>query len=129
MVLQIIAILGGLIAASSLIASKSKEAGDLINKLLPFQGIFGLVLIFAGVANLIDVVSYFSIIIKSTEGIVLTVLVILCTIVGLILAFGLISKFVGGKEGALGKLYAKLLPFQIPLGVALSVTGLIAIVI
>ena len=54
MLLAIIAIIGGLIAASSLIVAKKPNAQELLDKLTPFQGWIGVVLTFYGVWGIIQ---------------------------------------------------------------------------
>ena len=49
MISAIIAILGGLIAASSLIVAKKPNAQELLDKITPYQGWIGVVLTFYGV--------------------------------------------------------------------------------
>ena len=49
MLSAIIAIIGGIIAASSFIIAKKPDAKELIDKLTPYQGWIGVVLTFFGV--------------------------------------------------------------------------------
>ena len=53
MVAAIIAILGGLIAASSLIVSKKPNAKELLDKLAPFQGIIGVILLVSSILGVL----------------------------------------------------------------------------
>jgi len=62
MLSSIIAIVGGTIAASSIIVAKKPNAQELIDKLTPYQGWIGVVLTIWGVLGLISSISHFSII-------------------------------------------------------------------
>ena len=50
-------LLGGLLAASSLIVQKQPNAKELIAKLVPFQGIIGIILLIWGLIALIFVLN------------------------------------------------------------------------
>ena len=54
MLSAIIAIIGGIIAASSLIVAKKPNAQELIDKLTPYQGWIGVVLTFWGVWGILQ---------------------------------------------------------------------------
>ena len=97
MLSSIIAILGGLIAASSLIVSKKPNAQELLDKLTPYQGWIGAVLTFWGVWGIIQ--SFLNIgSIGLYWGIGLAINVVEFT-VGFLLAYGLISKYLLEKNG------------------------------
>jgi len=119
MILSIIAILGGLIAASSLIIAKKPNAQELIDKLTPYQGWIGVVLAVLGVLGIITSLTHFSII-----GMALSAVEF---IVGFLLGYGLISKYLLEKnETAKAKgqeLRMKLTKYQIPAGLILVVLG------
>ncbi len=120
----IIAILGGLIAASSLIVSKKPNAQELLDKITPYQGWIGVLLMFWGIRGVFFYVfKYFSI-----QGILISGLELA---VGFLLAYGLISKYVLEKnEEAKEKgqlLRSKLVKYQVPAGIALAVLGVLSI--
>jgi len=124
MLSSIIAIIGGLIAASSLIVAKKPNAQELLDKITPYQGWIGIVLVIWSIQGLIGIFSYFSII-----SLIITIVMF---IVGFLLAYGLISKYLLEKnETAKAKgqeLRTKLVKFQIPSGVILLILGVYSLV-
>lgn len=123
MLSAIIAIIGGIIAASSLIVAKKPNAQELIDKLTPYQGWIGVVLAFWGVWGIIISLSHFSII-----GIALSAVEF---VVGFLLGYGLISKYLLEKnETAKAKgqeLRMKLTKYQVPAGIILIVLGVLSL--
>lgn len=131
MLSAIIAIIGGLIASSSLIVSRKPNAQELLDKLTPFQGWIGVILTFWGVWGIIQ--SFLSIgSIGLYWGIGLAVSIVQF-IVGFLLAYSLISKYLLEKnETAKAKgqqLRAKLVNYQIPSGVILIILGVLSILL
>jgi len=123
MLSAIIAIIGGIIAASSLIVAKKPNAQELIDKLTPYQGWIGVVLTFWGVRGILFSLSHFSII-----GLAMSAVTF---VVGFLLAYGLISKYILEKnETAKEKgqqLRAKLINYQVPAGVILIILGVLSL--
>ncbi len=119
----IIAIIGGIIAASSLIVAKKPNAQELIDKLTPYQGWIGVVLAFWGVWGIISSLGHFSLI-----GIAVSAVEF---VVGFLLGYGLISKYLLEKnETAKAKgqeLRMKLTKYQVPAGVILIVLGVLSL--
>lgn len=131
MLAAIIAIIGGLIAASSLIVSKRPNAKELLDKLTPFQGWIGVILAFWGTWGIIQ-----SILNIGSMGVFWIIGLAVCVvefIVGFLLGYGLISKYLLEKnETAKEKgqeLRLKLTKYQVPCGVILIILGVISIVI
>ncbi len=131
MLSAIIAIVGGIIAASSLIVAKKPNAKDLLDKLTPFQGWIGVVLTFWGVWGIIQSVLNIGSI-GLAWGIGLGVSAVEF-IVGFLLAYSLISKYLLEKnETAKEKgqqLRLKLTKYQVPSGVILIILGVLSIVL
>lgn len=129
MIVAIIAILGGLIAASSLIVAKKPNAQELLDKLTPFQGWIGVILTIWGVWGLIS--SLLNIGSLGIDWIIGLAVAAAEFIVGFILAYGLISKYILEKnEEAKQKgqaLRSKLVKYQVPAGVVLIILGLLSI--
>ncbi|MCF6350805.1 MAG: hypothetical protein L3J23_07225 [Flavobacteriaceae bacterium] len=123
MLSAIIAIIGGLIAASSLIVAKKPNAQELLDKITPYQGWIGVVLLIYSVQALLSSLRYFSI-----SGLLMSAIMF---VVGFLLAYSLISKYLLEKnEDAKIKgqaLRAKLVKFQVPAGVALVVLGILSL--
>ena len=127
----IIALLGGIAAATSLIVNFKPDSKPLLDKLTPFQGVIGLVLLAWGVYSLIQLIrvflhGFFDLMSVATVAVMLAV--------GFLLSFGLLSQYVFAKSPeALAKgeaLRAKLAGFQGILGlvlIGLSVWALIRI--
>ena len=124
MLFSIIAILGGLIAASSLIIAKKPNAQELLDKLTPYQGWIGVVLLVWSIRGILGLLSYFSIIFLIANAVMFTV--------GFLLAYGLLSKYLLEKnETAKEKgqqLRAKLVKFQVPAGVILFALGVYSLI-
>ncbi len=122
MLLPIIAIIGGIIAASSLIVSKKPNAQELIDKLTPYQGGIGIVLLIYSIPALLRSITSTSII-----GIAISAAMF---IVGFLLGFSLISKYLLEKNEeakAKGeKLRMSLAKYQVPAGIVLIVLGIIS---
>jgi len=131
MLSAIIAIIGGLIAASSLIVAKKPNAQELLDQLTPFQGGIGIVLTLWGVWGIIQSVLNIGAI-GLWWGIGLGMSVVQF-IVGFLLAYSLISKYVLEKnETAKVKgqeLRQKLTKYQVPSGVLLVILGIVAILL
>src|SRR6185436_20115660 len=115
---MLVLLLGGLIGASNIVIAKRPDAKDMIDKLIPFQGIIGVVLLLWGVVGVFDVL-------RTLRWMHLAPfwwLVFVATVVtelglGFLLAYGLISKFTGG--GAADKarqMHAKISGYQSTLG-------------
>ncbi len=119
----IISILGGLIAASSYIVSKKSDAKELIDKLVPYQGGIGILLLFWSIKNTINLFRYFSF-----NTLIITAVQF---IVGFLLAYSLLSQYLFSKnEEAKEKgqqLRAKLAQYQVPAGIGLIILGALRI--
>lgn len=115
----VILLAGGLLGAANLIIAKKPNAKDLIEKLTPYQGWIGVVLVLWGIWDLVGVL-------RSLGTFSVFWLVWLVTAVtelglGFLLGYGLISKYVlGSSPQALEKgqqFRARLANYQGPLGV------------
>lgn len=125
-----IAILGGLIASSSVIIAKKPNAKELIDKLTPYQGWIGVILAFWGVWGIIS--SVLNIGNLSLTWIVSLAVAVAEFVVGFLLGYGLISKYLLEKnETAKEKgqaLRLKLTKYQIPAGLLLLALGVLWLV-
>lgn len=131
MLSAIIAIIGGVIAASSLIVAKKPNAKELLDKLTSYQGWIGVVLTFWGVWGIISsVLSIGNMGMYWMIGLAVSAVEF---IVGFLLAYGLISKYLLEKnETAKAKgqeLRAKLVTYQVPAGIILIILGVLSIVL
>jgi hypothetical protein len=129
----LIAICGGILAASNLIIAKKPNAKDLIDKLTPYQGWIGIVMFFWGVWETIDVLTHINFIahwpLRWTFWAGQAVADLL---VGFLLGFGLITKYALGKNPAAERrgqqIRQKLAGYQGKLGLFAIAMGVLYIV-
>jgi hypothetical protein len=129
-----VTVVGGVLAASSVIAKMRANAKDMIDKLVPYQGYVGGLMFIWGVWETISVVMNIGH--MADIGILSFVFEALVAVadllVGFLLAFGLISKYtMAGNPTALEKgqlLRGKLASVQIPLGFLAIVMGILYVV-
>jgi len=128
-------IVGALICLSSFIIAKKPSAKNVFEKIQPYQGAFGVVLIVIALWELWDKVisgyrgldkSVFSILMDSRMGndsfaaISLLLYVLAAIVIGFILGFGLIANWIPGEGKAEKKgleIQKKLLGLSLPIGV------------
>jgi hypothetical protein len=128
--IPILLILGGLLAASSLIVQKQPNAREMIAKLVPFQGIIGIILLVWGLIALLfwvlPVLGYAWISFSSKLVLLLSVLVTIG--LGFLLGYGLIAQYVLSKNADAARggqaAHAALMRYQVPLGIIGIVLGL-----
>jgi hypothetical protein len=118
----ILMIVGGALAASSLIASKSEEAGEAVKKLAPYQSWIGLALLVWGVISLIrllSVVRYMGFLMRllPVYTITLWVAVIVTILLGLILSLNFMKQRKEVPTEKVEALEKKLKPIQVPVGI------------
>ncbi len=121
MLTAIVSILGGIIASSSYIVSKKSDAKELIDKLVPYQGWIGVILLIWSIKNALMLFRYFSF-----NGIIITVVQF---IVGFLLAYALLSQYLFSKSDEAKEkgqeLRAKLVQYQVPAGIGLIILGIL----
>lgn len=127
----IIAILGGLLASSSIIIAKKPNAKELIDKITPFQGWIGVILAVWGLWGIIS--SVLNIGNLGLYWMIALVVAVVEFVVGFLLGYGLISKYLlESNETAKEKgkaLRMKLTRYQIPAGLILLVLGILSLVL
>ncbi len=126
--LGIIAIVNGLLAASSLIAQNSRDAGSAIEKLRPAQGWVGIIGCAWGLWSLVSML--LSLAELKNMGFVSMVQGFVASAVlagtGFLMGFSMISDMLASNREAKKKaaeLYETLSMWQVPLGVACAVLG------
>jgi len=131
----LILIISGILAIPTLILSKKPSAKDLLDKVLPYQGWFGVIIIFIGLFEIIDLLSEANLYFTFGFGgrwVLLLVTAIIMIILGFLLGFNLINHYIlskNPKSQVTGKnLITKLLPFQNILGIAAIVLGLFLLI-
>ena len=129
----LITIAGGLLAASGFIVGRKPNAKELIDKLVPYTGMIGLIMFGWGVWETLSVVRNISMLGAAPLRWIFWACVAGADLfVGFILGFSLISKYMFSKSAtALEKgkeLRAKLAKVQSPLGLFAVVMGTLYIV-
>jgi len=136
MLLALLLIIAGALAIPSMIAKKQPNAGEALAKLVPFQGIIGIVLLLWGLYELISVLlsGYLGafLTVFPVWGIIYLLAVIVAIGLGALLGYGLIAKYAlsGNAEAARvgATVHAKLATVQVPLGIAGIALGILLII-
>ena len=137
LLLALLLIIAGALAIPSLIAKKQPNAGEALAKLVPFQGVIGIILLLWGLWMLIgDVLlsGFFGAFLQifPVWGIVYLITIIVSIGLGALLGYGLIAKYAlsGNADAARGgaAVHAKLATVQVPLGIAGIILGILLIV-
>ena len=136
MLLALLLIIAGALAIPSMIAKKQPNAAEALAKLVPFQGIIGIVLLLWGLYELISVLlsGYLGafLTVFPVWGIIYLLAVIVAIGLGALLGYGLIAKYAlgGNAEAARGgaAVHAKLATVQVPLGIAGIALGILLII-
>ena len=135
LLLALLLIVAGALAAASLIIQKQPNARDALAKLVPFQGIIGIVLLLWGLWQLIDLLRYFGLLMQffPITAIAYLASVLVAIGLGILLGYGLIQQYVLSKNADANRsgeaVRAKLSGIQIPLGIAGIGLGLWLIVL
>jgi hypothetical protein len=134
MITALITIIGGILAASSLIVARKPNAKELIDKLAPYQGWIGAVMFFWGVWDLFGVVRHTSLISVAPLFWGLWVAAAVTElVVGFLLGFGLITKWALGSSPtaqARGQaIRARLAPLQGTFGLVAIALGILYLVL
>ena len=125
----IIAFLGGVLAASGSIIKKKPNAAELIDKIAPYQGFIGVIVLISGIFGLLGSLTSIG---SLSFGWIINLMKALVTFtVGFLLSFSLLSKYLFKKnETALEKgqsLRGKLVNYQIPAGYLLIVMAILSL--
>jgi len=117
MIESIVAILAGVLASSSYIVNRKPEASDLIEKLVPYQGAIGLLVLFWSIRGIL----------RFSFGPIGLAMIAAQFIVGFLLSYGLLSKYVlsnndTAEERGL-EVRSKLSQYQVPAGLGLIALG------
>lgn len=114
---------GGIIASASFIISKKADAKELIDKIIPYQGIIGSILLFWSIKGLFKILNHFNF--------NLILLTTVQFVVGFLLSYALLSQFLFSKnEEAKEKgqrLRNKLIQYQVPAGIVLLILGILSL--
>jgi hypothetical protein len=117
----LIMLAGGSLAASNLLIAKKPNARELIDKLIPFKGIVGILLLVWGVVDLVSLVRVGSAL-ASFYGVLFLLVVVTELGLGFLLGYDLLSKHVFSRNAAAQakgeQLRTKIMAYQTPLGMA-----------
>jgi len=131
MIFGIALIILGLLAAPSVLLSKKPNAKELLDKLVPYQGWAGVVFCLWGIWGIISSILSISLLSIGLWGIIywvtLLVVSVVCAVLGFILGYSLIVKYVLSKNEAASakgeQVLAKLRPLQGTLGIIGIIAG------
>ncbi|HEV7374451.1 MAG TPA: hypothetical protein VGN95_07030 [Pyrinomonadaceae bacterium] len=135
--LALLLIIGGALAIPSLIAKKNPNAKEMLDKIVPFQGIIGIVLLVWGLISLIVLLTSplgFSFYMSAAPiwGILILLTELVAIGLGAILGYGLIAKYALSKNADAARsgemVHLKLVGIQVPLGIAGIVLGILILV-
>jgi glucan phosphoethanolaminetransferase (alkaline phosphatase superfamily) len=136
LLLAILLIAAGVLAAASLIVAKQPNAQEAINKLVPYQGIIGIILLLWGLFVLLfRLLSVLGLLLQYAPltGIGMLLACLVAIALGILLGYGLISKYALSKNADAARsgemVRTKLVGIQVPLGIAGIVTGIWALLI
>ena len=123
-------LVGGIIAASGFIIAKNPNAKELIDKVMPYKAIVGAIMLGTGILNLIQFVlpNLGTMFTSPIFGLGVMLIVAAELLVGFLLSFGLIAKYMGGAAEKGANLQKKLIAVEVPLGflsIAAGVFGLL----
>ena len=123
-------IVAGVLGAASLIAQKQPNAGEVLAKLVPFQGIIGIIVLLWSLISLIRILPYLGLLLQyaAITGILVLVVLIVGIVLGFLLGYGLINQYVLSKNADAARggnaMQMKLAKFQVPLGILAILLGL-----
>ena len=132
-VIQLLLIVGGVLALSGIIVAKSPNAKNTIDKLVPFQAFIGVALLVLGVVYLLTIGPGWMITMIKTNafyGMVLLATVLVSIILGAFFGMPQIAKWIPGDSPAEQKameLSQKIAPYQAIVGVVALGTGVIGL--
>ena len=122
-------IVAGILGAASLIVQKQPNARDLIGKLVPFQGIIGIILLVWSLIMLIRILPYLGLILQFSafSGFLALLTLLVGIALGFLLGYGLIKQYALKNAGAArggDTVQMSLAKFQGPLGIVAILLGL-----
>jgi len=132
--IPILLIIGGVLAASSLIVQKQPNAREMIAKLVPFQGILGIILLVWGVIAFFSWGFFFLRLIPYApiSALVVVISIVVTILLGFLLGYGLINQYVLSKNTGAAQsgesMHAKLARIQVPIGIVAILLGLWALI-
>lgn len=123
-------IVAGILAAAALIIKNQPNARDLIAKIVPFQGVIGIVLLIWALIELIRVLPNLSLLFQfvPVRALLLLVTLLVSIALGFLLGYGLIAQYALSKNAGAASggeaARMKLAPIQGPLGIVGVILGI-----
>jgi hypothetical protein len=128
LVFALLFIVAGILGAASLIIQKQPNARDLIAKVVPFQGIIGIILLIWSLIWLIRAFTIIGYLVQSVWGLLFLLTIVVGIVLGFLLGYGLINQYVLSKSAEASKggssLQTNLAKFQAPLGIIAILLGI-----
>ena len=134
MLLSLLLIFAGLFACYGLIIAQAPHLKDEFDKVIPFQGFVGILLILMGFYDLFFLIGTIKLLqINLFFGVLALLTTTTKLILGFVLSYGLVTKYVltaesDAKENT-DKVYNTLIIAQVPFGILAILLGLIGIVV
>jgi hypothetical protein len=118
LIFALLLLVAGVLGAASLIVKNQPNARDIIAKLVPFQGIIGIILLLWSLLQLIWALRILNFLFASITGLLALLTLLVGIALGFLLGYGLIKHYAlkGGTGG--DAVQMKLAAFQAPLGLA-----------
>lgn len=126
LLLPLIAIVTGMLAAASVVIKKSPDAASLIKKIKPYEAFIGAASLIMGILSLLNVTTYFRY--SFIYGSISSACIASCIIMGFLLGYPVIQDFLLDElsEEARAKsneIYERLTPYKITSGLVAMATG------
>ena len=124
---------GGLLGAANLVVSKKPDAQRMVDRLIPYQGVIGVILFLWGIWWLISCLRTITEISASPVWWIIWLIAAVCMLaLGFLLGYGLINKYALSKSPQAAErgrlLQAKLMAYQGPLGVVAIVLAILTLI-
>lgn len=132
LILPLIAIIAGVLAAASVVIKKSPDAANLIEKIRPYEAGIGAAALVLGILRLLSVMTAFKF--GLIWGLVYTACTASCIVMGFLLGYPLIQNFLLDElsedaKAKSGEVYEKLTPYKITSGLVAMGTGVYLLII
>jgi hypothetical protein len=132
LLLPIIAIVAGMLAAASVVIKKSPDAANLIEKIRPYEAGIGATALVVGILRLFSVTTAFKV--GFIWGPVFASCVASCILMGFLLGYPVIQNFLLDElsdeaKAKSGEMYERLTPYKVTAGLVAMGTGAYLMVI
>lgn len=125
--LPLLAIVAGILAASSVVIKKLPDASKLIEKIRPYEAFIGAGCLLMSVFSLLKITAYFRV--DFAWGVISSACIGSCIVMGFVLGYPMIQELIlddleesTRKKGE--EIYEKLIPYKVTSGLVGIVTGI-----